>query len=221
MSTVVDRLTSTDLRFDVVGHQYFVGNVRVPGVTEILKAVGVSRDFDALRDRSSRLADAIEVKREIGHALHADAHAFDDDDLVWHSVHPDVEPYLRAWQEFRANTDLVPLARERRVFHPQLWFAGTLDGVFVRASARRVLVDIKTGDPDDSGCQYQTAAYAAAWLLEHPDQVIHERWGVQLLPGRQVPYEIHTYTDWRDWQLFQTFNTTYQHQAASRDRSQR
>jgi hypothetical protein len=60
-----------------------------------------------------------------------DAHAFDDDDLDWHSVDPRVEPYLRAWQAFRANTGVVPITRERMVLHPGLWFAGTLDGVFL------------------------------------------------------------------------------------------
>lgn len=214
MSVVVEGLTATALHFDPVAHVYTMHGRRVPGVTEILKAVGVSVDFEALAATSASRAEAIAAKRELGHAVHADAHAFDDDDLVWESVDPRVEPWLRAWATFRENTGLRPSTRERRVFHPRLWFAGTLDGIFTTPQGRRILVDIKTGDPDDSGCQFQTAAYQAAYQLEYPDDPIHERWGVQLLPGRPVPYDIRPYRDWRDFQTFQAFVTTYTHQQA-------
>jgi hypothetical protein len=212
----LDTITAADLHFDVVRHEYSVFGRRVPGVTEILQAVRVSTDFEELAASSWRRAEAIEAKRELGHALHADAHAFDDDDLVWESVDPRVEPYLRAWQTFRQNSGVRPMTRERRVFHPGLWFAGTLDGIFVTPSGTRVLIDIKTGDPDDSGCQFQTAAYAAAYQVDHPDEPIQARWGVQLMPDRIIPYDIRPYADWRDWQKFQAFVTTYSEQAARR-----
>jgi hypothetical protein len=188
----------------------------VPSVTHILSAVGVSMDFDALMGMSGDMARAIEAKRYLGTAVHADCHAFDDDDLVWSTVNPAVEPYLRAWATFRVNTGLMPLTRERRVFHPGQFYCGTLDGIFVMPTGKRVLVDIKTGDPDDSGCQFQTAAYVAAYRLEHPDDIIDERWGVQLVPDREIPYRISPYADWRDYGAFQAFVTTYRCQAARR-----
>lgn len=207
------------LSFDPIEHAYRLpGGERVPSVTEILGAVGVSVDFEALGERSPRTADAILAKRQLGHALHADAHAFDDDDLVLESVDERVRPYLDAWITFRANMQLTPEARERRVYHDELHFAGTLDGIFRLPSGRRVLVDIKTGDPDDSGCQFQTAAYQAAYLVEHPHEPIHERWGVQLVPGAVVPYRISPYADWRDWACFKAFVTTYHCQVARRGR---
>lgn len=217
-------LTAADVTFEPLRHEYMLPNgTLVPSVTEILRAVGVSTDFEGLASLGRRVADAIDLKREIGHALHADAHAFDDDDLDWTTVDPRVEPYLRAWVTFRENTGLVPTVRERRVYHPVYGYAGTLDGIFALPAGRRALVDIKTGDPDDSGCAYQTAAYLAAYVAEHPEhherELISERWGVQLVPDRAVPYRICRYTDWQDFPRFQAFLTTYFHQAGRRRRT--
>jgi hypothetical protein len=69
-----------------------------------------------------------------------------------------------------------PLARERRVFHPGDFYCGTLDGVFARPSGLVVLIDIKLGDPFDAAAHLQTAAYQAAFAIDHPDIAIHERW---------------------------------------------
>ena len=212
--------TATDLTFDPVAHEYRLPDGRpVPSVTQILSAVGVSLDFEALAQMSARTAAAVDLKRDLGHALHADAHAFDDDDLEWATVDERVRPYLEAWVAFRANTQITPTARERRVFHPVFRYAGTLDGIFLTPNGRRVLVDIKTGDPDDSGCRWQTAAYQYAFAIEHPREHIDERWGVRLMPGRSVPYDIAIYRDWRDWLAFQAFVTTFHYQAARRGRS--
>lgn len=213
-------LVSADVSFEAIGHEYRLPDGRrVPGVTEILSAVGVSVDFEGLASMGRRVADAIDLKREIGHTLHQDAHAFDDDDLDWSTVDPRVLPYLRAWATFRENSRLMPTTRERLVYHPTLGYAGTLDGIFVLPNNRRVLVDIKTGDPDDSGCAFQTAAYQAAYQAEHPDLPIHERWGVRLTPDHGIPYRISPYTDWTDFARFQAFITTYHCQAARRRRA--
>jgi len=210
-------MTAAALSFDAAVHEYRLADGRlVPSVTQILSAVGVAVDFEGLRSMSAKLAEDIEVKRHIGTAVHMDAHAFDDDDLEWSTVDPRVAPFVLAWATFRENSGLVPLTRERRVFHPDHFYCGTLDGVFLSPHGARVLVDIKTGDPDDSGCAYQTAAYQAAYAIEHPDEPIAERWAVQLTPEHAVPYRVTPYTDWRDFQTFQAFVTTFANQAARR-----
>jgi hypothetical protein len=70
------------------------------------------------------------------------------------------------------------------------------------------------GDPANAGCRYQTAAYVAAYLAEHPDEHIDDRWAIQLIPDRQVPYAITSYGRyWRDdYRTFQSFLTTYRSQ---------
>jgi len=210
-------VTAADIAFDAVAHEYRTPDgARVPSVTEILGAVGVSVDFEELGGRSAKTFADIERKRALGHALHADAHAYDDDDLNVDTVHAEVRPYLDAWITFRRNTGIRPIVRERRVYHPTWRYAGTLDGLFVTPQGVTVLVDIKTGDPTDSGCQWQTAGYAEAYRIDHPNDRIGLRWGVQLVPGKVIPYVVHPYDSWRDVLEFQAFVTTYYRQARRR-----
>jgi hypothetical protein len=211
--------SSGALTFTPDTHEYRVGDQRVPSVTQILKATGIATDFDELAGMSDRLGAAIDEKRALGQALHADAHAFDDDDLDWSTVDARVRPYLEAWATFRENSRLMPLGRERRVFHPTYRYAGTLDGIFAKPRAATVLVDIKTGDPESAGARYQLAAYQLAYEAEHPGEAIHERWSVQLTPGLRVPYRVTSYLDWRDFDTWKAIVATYYAQAARRKES--
>lgn len=212
-----------DLVFYPEPHEYFTppgrdGGQRIPNVTTILEATGVCINFAALE---TMRPGVIEFKRQLGAAVHVDAHAFDDNDLDLDSVDPRVLPYVQAWATWRDNFCALPIGRERRVYHAVLGYCGTLDGIF-EIGAKRVLVDIKTGDPDDAGAHLQTAAYQAAYELEYPDQRIHERWAVQLVPDRAVPYLVTNYTlrpdSWRDIQKFQAVLVTYHEQAIRRRR---
>ncbi|MGE3278121.1 MAG: hypothetical protein AB7O67_23675 [Vicinamibacterales bacterium] len=212
-------MSTVALAFDPVRHEYRLpGGELVPSVTQILRDTGVSVDFQALSEMSADIGAAITLKRDIGTALHADAHAYDDDDLDWSTVNPLVEPYLRAWATFRANfPHLRPETRERQVFHGLYRYGGTLDGILVNPdTGHRVLVDLKTGDPEAAGARYQLAGYQLAYQFEHPETVIHERWSVQLTPDRQVPYRVHPYHDARDAQVWRSIVTTYYAQASRR-----
>jgi hypothetical protein len=198
--------------FDPVAHRYTLlpAETRLPSVTDILRETGISTNFEALAHLGAQTAADIEAKRDLGRVVHADAHAFDDDDLDWATVDPRVRPYLEAWATFRANQQLTPVARERLVYHPGLGYAGTLDGIFTRRTdGRTVLVDIKLGDPEDAGGRYQTAAYQLAYCAERPGVVIHERLCVWLRPDLGVPYRVFPYTDWRDLQVWPAIVTTY------------
>jgi hypothetical protein len=221
MDTASINIFGADLAFDAARHEYRLpSGVLVPSVTQILKAVGVATDFDEIAGRSQKLADAIDYKRALGTAAHADCHAYDDQDLEWSQVHPDVHPFVRAWETFRQNTGLTPMARERRVYHPGLGYCGTLDGVFLTKADRKVLVDIKLGDPFHAAAHLQTAAYLEAWNQERPfaDDVV-ERWAVRLIPDRRVPYDITRYDDWRDTQKFRAVLTAYYEQPERRRRT--
>jgi hypothetical protein len=217
MSSSELALTGGALIFYPESHAYYTppgreGGRRIPSVTQILRAVGVSEDFDAI-ERSR--PGVVTFARDLGTAVHADAHAYDDADLDHETVDPRVRPYLDAWITWRAKSGAVPLQRERRLYHPVHGYCGTLDGVF-DLGGQIVLVDIKTGDPVAAGAAFQTAAYEAAYLAEHPNARIHERWSVQLTPEHRVPYRIHQHGDWTDFQKFTAFVTTYWAQAARR-----
>lgn len=214
-------MTSADLIFDPASHTYRLPDGPVPSVTSILSAVRVSTDFEEISSFSRRRAEQIDRKRQIGSAVHADCHAYDDDDLDLADVPAEWRPYVEAWAQFRADKGLIPVERERMVLHPRLRYCGTLDGVFRGADADslwRVLVDIKIGDPDDAGAQFQTAAYAHAWAAESGCFPTCERWSVRLTPERRIPYRIKPYTDPTDFPRFCAFLTTYHAQACRRIR---
>lgn len=224
MSGVFDiPYTAADLRFESSTHIYSLPDGRVvPSVTQILKATGVSVDFDEIAGISSRLAATMEERRALGTAVHADSHSYDDDDLVWETVDPRVQPFVAAWGICRANLGLRPTTRERKVLHLNGFFCGTLDGIFLR-DRKRILADLSIGDPEDSAKRFQTAGYEMAWLVEHPDEPIDERWAVQLCPDRAIPYRVTNYTaepySWEHAQKFQAFCVTYHSQAARRRRA--
>jgi hypothetical protein len=209
--------TGSDLVFYAETHEYFLppgreGGRRVPNVTTVLRDVGVSEDYGRVD------SDDLEHRRQLGSAVHEDVHAFDDQDLDWTTVDTRVRPYVDAWATWRANHQAIPMHRERRVYHPIYGYCGTLDGIFEIAGGRRVLVDLKTGDPESAGAQWQTAAYLEAFRAEHPALEVHERWAVQLTPDLSVPYRNTPYSNWQDFQVFLAFLTTYAHQRRRRIR---
>lgn len=198
------------LTFDYASHTYRTPEgVVVPSVTQILKATGMSTDFETLTGMSARLAAQINYRRDLGTAVHADAHAYDDNDLDLDAVSPVVRPYLDAWATCRANLGLTPLVRERIVYHPTAGYCGMLDGIFRRdEKCQKILLDLKIGDPEDAAADLQTAAYEGAYRLDGEHQ-IDERWSVQLLPGRRVPYKVTVYDDWQDFETFKACVTVY------------
>lgn len=176
------------ITFEPAGHIYRLkatGEI-VPGVTTILRDTGISVDFDGLSAMGERQRHAIALKRDIGTALHADTHAFDDNDIVLEDVNPEVRPYLDCYITFRQHyPTLRPALRERLVYDPGVRVAGTLDGIFLTDGEQRI--------------------------------EITERWSVQLIPGRKVPYRITPYPDdYGDTEAFRAFAATWWRQAVRR-----
>lgn len=189
------QLAIDDLTYDPVKHETHTHDGRaVPHVTAVLSAVGVSTDFAELAGISTYLGENIETARARGNAVHADCHAYDDDDLVMSTVHPAVRPYVDAWVFFRGAMGIEPEVRERRLFHSTFFYTGIMDGIFWRGGRGHVLIDIKTGDPEDSACHLQTAAYESAWRAMTGIKEPIERWAVQLTPRNRVPYRIKDYS---------------------------
>jgi hypothetical protein len=175
--------------FDPAGHIYrrvSDGEV-VPSVTGILRACGISVDFDEIGQFGAGVKQAIEVKRDIGTQVHAAAHYFDDGDLAWESLDAQVRPYVEAWATFRINyPHLRPATRERLVYSPAYRYAGTLDGIFL------------TGGED-------AIEITERWSV----QLVPGR----RVPYRVTPYNDNPYGDDEVWK---SIVTTYWAQAARR-----
>jgi hypothetical protein len=197
-------LTASDIIYDPDTHtSRTVHGHPVPHVTRVLACANLGEDFDALMEERPRMRRVIENARARGTAVHADCHAYDDDDLAWETVDAQVLPFVDAWRWFREDKRLTPIAhgRERRIYHPVFNYTGILDGIFeqllVPFGIRRILVDIKTGDPASAAADIQTSAYQQAYEYE-TKLAIDERWAVWLRPGLAIPYRVTNYSAMSD-----------------------
>ena len=214
---LLTRYTSADLTYDPVTHTTVLPNGEsVPHVTHVLAETGVATDWEDVMHVSRRARVHINDRRELGSVVHADLHAFDDDDLEWESLDPRSRPFMEAWAVCRENLSLMVMTheRERQVFHPSDEVTGRLDGIYLWKPGlleKRVLIDHKIGDPRRAACRFQTAAYVAAYLAEHPNERIDARWACQLVPDATPPYLITPYPSfWRDdYADFRCFLRTY------------
>lgn len=159
------------IRFDPEPHRYYSGPIELLGTTTVLRLAGVSMDFERLVTDKLLTATELAEKRELGKAAHAATHFYDEGTLQADTVDPRVAPYLESWIGFREATGFVPALLETVLWHPGQMLAGTIDraGKFTKFEGcdprDLYTVDIKLGDPDDAGAEWQTACYATMLSL--------------------------------------------------------
>lgn len=145
------------LSFDEDKHEYAWGDVKVPGVTSILKP---------LIDLSHVPPDRLERARQEGKAIHAMVEmdclgTLDVDGL------PDwMRPVYKAWRDFQGVARLEPILNECRVYNTVMRYAGTLD-MLCRLDlpgwkGKSALLDVKRSLYGGPVVGLQLAAYAEA-----------------------------------------------------------
>lgn len=188
------------LAFDEATHTYrFLGQV-VPSVTQILRP---------LADFSGVPREVLEAKRALGQRVHLACQLFDEDDLDWASIEPDVGGYLDAWIAFRRDTGCEVLAVEERVCEPMLGYAGTLDRIILINGAK-TLVDLKTSIATPRATGAQTAAYMRAL----GDNSVTHRAALRLRPDGN--YRLDQLTDPDDWSVFMACLTLWRYEERHR-----
>ncbi len=114
-------------------HLYWKNDLRIPGISEVMKAAG--------------LIDArwfTEHSREKGSAAHKACHFFDEDDLDETTMDPVIAPHVAAWKKFREETGFKPVIIEKSLHSVVYNFAGTPDRAGI-LNGQEVIVEIKTG----------------------------------------------------------------------------
>jgi hypothetical protein len=114
-------------------HKYWKNDLRIPGISEVLKSAGL------IDDRWFT-----EHSREKGSGAHAACHFFDEDDLVESSLDPVIIPHVEAWKKFRSETGFKPTIIEKKLYSAVFNFAGTPDRAGI-LNGDEVGVEIKTG----------------------------------------------------------------------------
>jgi hypothetical protein len=147
---------ATPWEFIPESHTYVAGGRVVPSVTQVLDAVGLI-SYDHIPQA------ILDHKADVGTAAHAACHFLDEGELDWQTVDPEVEPYVRAWELFRNQTDFAhELVEHRGISEVDgMQFGFTLDrtGTF---RGKPVLIEIKCTSNVELSWGPQTAAYAMA-----------------------------------------------------------
>jgi len=177
------------LTFEPQGHVYRLDGRVLPSVTQVLQLL---EDFEGVPPA------VLEAARVFGTHVH-DACALDVRGLLdWATLDVALVPYVEAFRRFLRDTGFKVLVSERRVVHPTMRYAGTLD-LYGILRTRHALIDIKSGMlPRTVGPQ--VAAYEKGLLLELPERM--QRYCLQLNPEFPCGYKLHALTDAADWQVF-------------------
>jgi len=141
-----------DLQFDAELHEYRVGGIRWPGVTQVL---------EPLQQLEGIPLHILQAAAAFGRNVHAACHLHNLGILDEAQLDPALRPYVHAWQQFLRDTGAAVIESEKRVCHPRLRYAGTIDTKCIIAR-RRELVDIKSTAVMPRTVGAQTAAYAEA-----------------------------------------------------------
>lgn len=133
-----------NLTFQEEGHIYKLGNRRI---------LSVSQALSILDDRWK--VDPWYLER--GRLIHLATAYLDNDELNLQSLDDQILPYFNAYMKFKEDTGFKPILIECPLYHPQHFYAGTIDRTG-SLNGNRVLIDLKSGGKTRVD-ELQTTAY--------------------------------------------------------------
>ncbi len=134
----------SELKFDEANHIYTYEGRRLISVTQALSLI------------DTRPKDEYYLRR--GKLIHLACELYDRDELEESSVDDTIMPYLNSYRLFLTETGFIPRWIESRHFHPQYFYAGTLDRMGA-LNGKTVLIDLKSGAPAPKVDELQLAGY--------------------------------------------------------------
>ena len=96
------------LEFDEQAHEYYLGGVRLPSVTQLLDEFG-------LIDYSMVSPYTLEYKRLVGVATHKATELYDLHTLNFDRLDDHIRGFVHAWVQFRVDTGFLPQLVELRM----------------------------------------------------------------------------------------------------------
>ena len=143
-------VTAPALRFDPDLHQYWLGDVRLPSVTEIIDS----------HELISPWAKDEEAARR-GAYVHIAARYLFEGRLDWSTCHETIRPYLLSLWKWIESSQFEAKHCERMAYHPVLLYAGTWDVDGTIPGKGNYLIDIKSGQQCSRWHRLQLAGYQA------------------------------------------------------------
>lgn len=169
------------------GHEYQVDGEVVPSVSEITRFISREVYGDVVQFRLDHAADR-------GHKVHKACEQLDRFNSV--EVTTDIEPYVRAYIQFRKDVKPQWSKIEHAMHSPALGFAGTIDR-YGSMTEKRVIVDIKSSyKVEKPMVTAQLNAYDI--LCEENELPVDELWILHLKPDGtykliQIPIDATTF----------------------------
>jgi hypothetical protein len=171
------KLSPSSLTFDEENHQYFIGKKRIPGVSEILQKVGLTKDWTGI--------DPFYAER--GKAVHLAIQYFLEKRLDETSLDPIIVPYFEGFKKYaKENAIIHPRCEVRGAFQNE--FCGTIDCI-----TDNEIIDWKCSKSHDKVAELQGEAYK--WIEGGNDSHTSDRFKpfrVVQFPGDGT-YEIFDY----------------------------
>ena len=134
--------------FDAEKHEYRLGDVLLPSVTEIIRA-----------NVSGWNAGLWFLQR--GQRVHEAIHLLLENKLDWETVDPRIFARINAIEKLRSDLQLTLVVTEFRLFSRHLLFAGTLDAV-ICSGDELILCDWKSS-LDPVALEPQLGGYSLLW----------------------------------------------------------
>ncbi len=123
-----------ELTFEEEWHSYKVNGITIPSVSKIMRPLSSQAYKDIDREVLDRAASR-------GTAVHFAIELYSDTGYA--EIDEEYKPYFEAYLQWERDYRPQIIATEYRVYHPALWYAGTLDKIAVIKESN-TLVDIKT-----------------------------------------------------------------------------
>ena len=161
-----------------------VNGVRLPSVTRVLSAVGLSPDYRGVDPA------VLERARLRGTALHCAIQYDAEGSLDESSLHEEIRSGFAAYRRFVAEAQHEPIGSELELVHPTWAYVGHPDRVGWINGRTRTLIDFKHQDSVDFDyVRVQLAGYSLLWAATHPEEPLAQTAVVQL--RRDGTYRLH------------------------------
>ena len=147
----------SDFQFNEEKHEYTLGGIVIPGVTQVIQDAGLI-NFDGVNK------ELLDYKADIGRKVHSATELYDSGILDEESLHPILKGYFDSWVKFRKDFKFEPVKIEAQLFHPIYRFAGRIDRIGM-IDKDETLVEIKSGGKQKVH-EIQTAGYSLLWCQD-------------------------------------------------------
>lgn len=161
-------IAKAGLTFDEKAHEYYFDGRNVPGISKILKKLGLTKSYagvnDYYRQRGVFAHEAIELDLQ--------------GDLDFDTLDPALKPFVTAWRAFVAKHGYKAILTERMLYSPTEDYACRLDHFGIVDDLLTVF-DVKCTNSSDPGADWQVCGQAF---------VVAENY---VIPQRQAVLELH------------------------------